>query len=110
MQVLTPPGEAGKDKIGCQPHLFLLFSGRYLPANSRLLRAWRAGKVSSLTLRARKDQRSKAVPSDFVRGLKCRLCGKEYPLQALNFCTEDFGPLEGEYNYDAIGQALSRAN
>jgi len=49
------------------------------------------------------------VPSEFVRGLQCRLCGKEYPLEALNFCTEDFGPLEVEYNYDAIGKALSRA-
>lgn len=49
------------------------------------------------------------MPSEFVRGLQCRLCGKEYPLEALNFCTEDFGPLEVEYNYDAIGKALSRA-
>ena len=48
------------------------------------------------------------MPSEFVRGLKCRLCGKEYPLEALNFCIEDFGPLEVDYNYDAIGEVLSR--
>ena len=45
----------------------------------------------------------------FVRGLKCRLCGKTYPKQALNFCTEDFGPLEVDYDYEAIGESLSRA-
>ena len=28
--------------------------------------------------------------SDFVRGLKCRLCGKAYPQEPLNFCTEDY--------------------
>jgi threonine synthase len=36
------------------------------------------------------------------------LCGRDYPLEALNFCTEDFGPLEVDYNYDAIGEVLSR--
>ncbi len=45
---------------------------------------------------------------DFVRGLKCRLCGKTYPQEALNFCTEDFGPLEVDYNYEAVAAALSR--
>ncbi len=48
------------------------------------------------------------VSSEFVRGLTCRLCGKQYPKEALNFCTEDFGPLEVEYDYEAIGRALSR--
>jgi len=47
--------------------------------------------------------------SEFVRGLKCRLCGKTYPKEPLNFCTEDFGPLEVDYDYDAIGEALSRS-
>jgi threonine synthase len=49
------------------------------------------------------------VAADFVRGLKCRLCGKAYPQEALNFCTEDFGPLEVDYDYEAIGKVLSRA-
>jgi threonine synthase len=44
-----------------------------------------------------------------VRGLKCRLCGKTYGREALNFCTEDFGPLEVDYDYEAIGKRLSRA-
>src|SRR5712691_5410220 len=46
--------------------------------------------------------------SDFVRGLKCRLCGKTYAKEPLNFCTEDFGPLEVDYDYEAIGEALTR--
>jgi threonine synthase len=46
---------------------------------------------------------------EFVRGLKCRLCGKQYAKQALNFCTEDFGPLEVDYDYDAIKRSVDRA-
>ena len=42
-------------------------------------------------------------------GLKCRLCGKLYPKQALNFCTEDFGPLEVEYDYEVVSQSMKRA-
>lgn len=44
----------------------------------------------------------------FVRGLKCRLCGKTYPREALNFCTEDFGPLEVDYDYEGIAESLAR--
>jgi threonine synthase len=49
-----------------------------------------------------------SVSSTFVRGLKCRLCGQAYPISATNFCTEDFGPLEVDYDYDAIGESLDR--
>jgi threonine synthase len=48
------------------------------------------------------------VTSPFVRGLKCRQCGQAYPVSANNFCTEDFGPLEVDYDYDAIADAVSR--
>jgi threonine synthase len=48
------------------------------------------------------------VSNDFVRGLKCRLCGKAYPKEPLNFCTEDFGPLEVDYDYEAVAEVLSR--
>src|SRR6266481_4984973 len=47
--------------------------------------------------------------TDVVRGLKCRLCGKAYGKEPLNFCTEDFGPLEVDYDYDAIRESLSSA-
>jgi threonine synthase len=50
-----------------------------------------------------------SVSAEFVRGLKCRLCGKTYPKEPNNFCNEDFGPLEVDYDYEAIGEALSRS-
>ncbi len=56
-----------------------------------------------------KNQESEASVK-LVRGLKCRLCGKAYPNQALNFCTEDFGPLEVDYDYELIRSRLTRAN
>ena len=46
---------------------------------------------------------------ELVRGLKCRLCGKAYAQEALNFCTDDFGPLEVDYDYEAIARRFSRA-
>src|SRR5271154_7163062 len=46
--------------------------------------------------------------SDFVRGLKCRLCGKAYPKKPLNYCEDDFGPLEVDYDYDAIREVINR--
>jgi threonine synthase len=49
-----------------------------------------------------------SVSSPFVRGLKCRLCGQAYPLSATNFCTEDFGPLEVDYDYEAIAEVVNR--
>jgi threonine synthase len=48
------------------------------------------------------------VSNEFVKGLKCRLCGKAYPKAPLNFCTDDFGPLEVDYDYDAIAEVLTR--
>src|SRR5262249_45680854 len=47
--------------------------------------------------------------SEFVRGLKCRLCGKTYPQQPINCCDDDYGPLEVDYDYDAIRQALNQS-
>jgi threonine synthase len=46
--------------------------------------------------------------SDFSTGLKCKVCGKLYPKQPINFCTDDFGPLEVVYDYEAIRSAISR--
>jgi threonine synthase len=48
------------------------------------------------------------VSDELVLGLKCRLCGKTYPKEALNFCTEDFGPLEVTYAYNAVARTISR--
>jgi threonine synthase len=64
-----------------------------------------ASRTRSLTI----DQPRRAAMSvDFVRGLKCRVCGKSYSREPLNFCTEDFGPLEVDYDYAAVGEAVNR--
>lgn len=46
--------------------------------------------------------------ADFVTGLKCRVCGKLYPKSPINFCTDDFGPLEVDYDYARAKEAISR--
>jgi threonine synthase len=43
-----------------------------------------------------------------VTGLRCRECGADYPQAALHVCEECFGPLEVQYDYDAIRAATSR--
>jgi threonine synthase len=48
------------------------------------------------------------VSAATVLGLRCRLCGKQYPKEALNFCTDDFGPLEVAYDYDEVARTLTR--
>jgi threonine synthase len=44
----------------------------------------------------------------FTKALRCRECGKEYPLEAKYVCEFCFGPLEVAYNYDKIKKAISR--
>src|SRR5881396_85764 len=46
----------------------------------------------------------------FMKALKCRECGREYPLAATHVCEFDFGPLEVVYDYDRIRQSLSRSS
>src|SRR5258706_68559 len=45
----------------------------------------------------------------FMKALKCRECGREYPLEATHVCEFDFGPLEVAYDYDRIKKSLTRA-
>lgn len=40
--------------------------------------------------------------------MKCRVCGKLYPESAINFCVDDFGPLEVTYDYEKIRSQVSR--
>jgi threonine synthase len=49
-----------------------------------------------------------STSNPFVNGLKCRVCGKQYPAEPINFCTDDFGPLEVDYDYDAIAEVFNR--
>src|SRR5262245_1450827 len=48
------------------------------------------------------------MASPFVRGMKCRLCGKTYPVSPIHYCADDYGPLELDYDYDSIAEAISR--
>ncbi len=45
----------------------------------------------------------------FMEALKCRECGREYPLEAKHVCEFDFGPLEVVYDYERIRPVLTRA-
>src|SRR5437016_6863097 len=47
--------------------------------------------------------------SGFMKALKCRECGREYPLAVTHVCEFDFGPLEVVYDYERIKKSLSRA-
>lgn len=43
-----------------------------------------------------------------VKGLKCRECGRPYPADPLHVCEFCFGPLEVDYDYDALRGRLTR--
>jgi threonine synthase len=44
-----------------------------------------------------------------VKGLQCRECGQLYPAAPIHVCELCFGPLEVAYDYDAIGERVSKA-
>ncbi len=44
---------------------------------------------------------------DFVSGLRCRECGRTYPAEALHVCDFCFGPLEVDYDYEAIAAVIT---
>ncbi len=44
----------------------------------------------------------------FIRGLKCRECGREYPIDPIYVCEFCFGPLEVAYDYKSIAKAINR--
>ncbi|MCZ7649424.1 MAG: threonine synthase [Planctomycetota bacterium] len=48
------------------------------------------------------------MPAKFILGLKCRECGRRYDLKPVHICEYDFGPLEVDYDYEAIAKAVSR--
>ena len=43
----------------------------------------------------------------FDRALRCRECGREYPLEPVFFCEFCFGPLEVDYDYEAIAAVMT---
>jgi threonine synthase len=44
----------------------------------------------------------------YVKGLKCRECGREYPVDPIYVCEFCFGPLEVAYDIEGIKEVLTR--
>lgn len=44
----------------------------------------------------------------FARNLRCRECGRLYPLDPVHVCEFCFGPLEVFYDYEALARGLTR--
>jgi len=44
----------------------------------------------------------------FVKSLQCRECGRQYPKAPLSVCEYCFGPLEVNYDYEALRSQISR--
>lgn len=44
----------------------------------------------------------------YATSLRCRKCGREYPLEPLNLCDFCLSPLEVTYDYKAMAEAVSR--
>jgi threonine synthase len=44
----------------------------------------------------------------FAIALKCRECGREYPLDPIHVCEFCFGPLEVAYDYEAMRKTVTR--
>lgn len=45
---------------------------------------------------------------DYIKGLKCRECGRVYPKEPLFVCEYCFGPLEVDYDYKKIKKILTK--
>jgi len=45
-----------------------------------------------------------------IEALRCRECGREYPVEPLHVCEFCFAPLEVAYDYDEIRRTISRAS
>src|SRR5262249_2720155 len=88
------------------PHTRLLLSN---PRGRPALPAGPPGRYTPPARPLASPSGGSVVPSPFVRGLKCRLCGKQVPVSPANFCQDDFGPLEVDYDYEALAEAVTRA-
>ncbi len=44
----------------------------------------------------------------FANNLRCKECGRSYPLEPVHVCEFCFGPLEVFYDYEAVAQVISR--
>lgn len=50
----------------------------------------------------------KGAMMSYVKGLRCRECGKQYPQKGMHVCEVCFGPLEVEYDYEAMKGKVTR--
>jgi len=50
----------------------------------------------------------KGKKMEYIKGLKCRECGREYSIKPAHICEFCFGPLEVIYDYKEIKKGLSR--
>ena len=57
---------------------------------------------------ARGEGSSPSSTASKIKGLKCRECGRLYPAVAMHICEFCFGPLEVDYDYEAIAARLTR--
>ena len=44
----------------------------------------------------------------FVKCLKCRECGRTYPVEPVHVCDFCFGPLDVDYDYEAMARVVSK--
>lgn len=44
----------------------------------------------------------------FIKGLKCRECNHPYPVEPIFVCEYCFGPLEVDYDYEAIARSFTK--
>ncbi len=44
----------------------------------------------------------------FASALRCRECGRQFPLDPIHFCEFCFGPLEVAYDYEGMAKAITR--
>jgi len=100
------PAVAGRDKIVCPARLLLSPTTR---GNLSPCRWPPSGRYAPPVEFHDPTLEVPYVSDTFVRGLKCRLCGKVSPVSANNFCEDDFGPLEVDYDYDALAEAISKS-
>src|SRR5918912_879139 len=48
------------------------------------------------------------IAMTYVSQLRCRECGRAYEIAPVHVCEWCFGPLEADYDYEAIGRGISR--
>jgi threonine synthase len=50
------------------------------------------------------------APSERLLGLRCRECGRDFPIEPIHVCDYCFGPLEVRYDYDLLASTVTRAS